>query len=253
MANHVLAFDLDGTMLVHVGDVLFDKPQSLREGCILDRAVVERVRALIADGHEVHVVTARGPKVAAVTRDQVARIHPGLVRRLHMQDTWVDYDTARRRKAKKLKQIEAEAYVGDHLMDEMAAEDAGIPFLNVEAYRRGASLLALLGEPASDVQRFGYSDLVGDRRGQDPHVLQVVPGDGVAGAVRSPEQAGLAPLRGEAAVAGQEPPLPVKGLVGKHEAVGKAGAFGHGPSNPGRVVSPTRRGSGSAAKARGAL
>jgi len=74
MARHVLAFDLDGTLVKHVGDVLFDNSASLAQGCIVDRAAKKRVVELLDQGHEVHVVTARSRKVRLVTKAQVASV-----------------------------------------------------------------------------------------------------------------------------------------------------------------------------------
>lgn len=198
--GHVLAFDLDGTLVVHAGDLKFDDVNSLREGCIPDRQAQDRVRGLIAAGHEVHVVTGRGRIVRDVTFAQVEAIHPHIW--VHHQDRFSDLNAMRQWKASRLRGIGAAAYVGDHIMDELAAEDAGIPFMHIDEFRAGAQLLDLPG-------------------GQDLAVQQVVPGNGVASAVRRPEERRLLKGASPRAAARKVQPRAVAGVVHQDKAVVK--------------------------------
>jgi hypothetical protein len=144
MVHHVLAFDLDGTLVQHVGEPDFNDPSSLQELCIRDREVQKRVLQLVQDGHDVHVVTARGRKVRDVTLRQVHAIHPDI--EVHHMERFLGFVAMRDWKAKKLRDLGAECYVGDHMVDELAAGDAGIPFMHVDQYRLGGDLMALVGD-----------------------------------------------------------------------------------------------------------
>lgn len=246
MTHHVFAFDWDGTLVQHVGDVVFDDPASLREGCIRDRAAQRRVLQLVQDGHAVHVVTARGRKVRDITLEQVRDLHPDIT--VHHQEKWTGYTGMRDWKAKVLRQVGAQAYVGDHIMDEMAAELAGVPFMHADAYRAGGDLLALAdGGHGGAVAVPAQGKLLRANGGKHPAVKAVVPGDRVAGPGLAPEERRLAKRGGPRAPAGQETPGAVKPLVGKHEPVDKPI---HGAVKRLGALSP--RAKGSAAKAQGA-
>lgn len=141
-----LAFDIDGTLLDHVGEVNYSDPRSVKAGCIQDRRAAHRVRYLIEQGHELHVISGRGKILRRVTLDQMRQIHPDLAKpsRVHLQDHFTDYGAMRYWKRDVLRNVEAELYVGDHPIDELAAEDAGVPFLHADPFRSGAALPGVL-------------------------------------------------------------------------------------------------------------
>lgn len=218
VAHSTLAFDWDGTCVQHVGDVVFDDPASVQESCIRDREVQKRVLQLLADGHDVHVVTGRSRKVRAVTLAQVRDLSPEI--KVHHQERFTGFIALREWKAAKLREIGAQAYVGDHMVDELAAGDAGIPFMHVDEYRKGGDLLALIDQPSgvdSDLDAVEQELRAHGR--QNANVQVVVPRNTVARALARPEEHRVAKRRGPAAAVREDTPRAVKRLVGKHKAV----------------------------------
>jgi phosphoglycolate phosphatase-like HAD superfamily hydrolase len=149
MVRHVLAFDLDLTLVDHLGDINLSSSVSVKAGCIPHRRACDRVRRLVEAGHEVHVISGRGQVLRNVTRRQLTEwVHEDLsdAGRLHLQAYFTDYAAMRTWKAQVLRTIGAEIYVGDQEADSLAADDAGIPFLHADRFRAGDDLLVLVGE-----------------------------------------------------------------------------------------------------------
>lgn len=127
------AFDIDGTLIQHREKPDYLSSESLRQG-VPDMATCAKARTMIELGVEVHFITGRSKAVRDVTLEQLrSYVHPDIpATRLHMQDSWTNYETMADWKAKVLGSVGAEWYVGDHEADRKAAHLLGIGFLFVQ-------------------------------------------------------------------------------------------------------------------------
>lgn len=131
------AFDIDGTLVHHPGkpDYLSPASLSLAKPCAHTCA---RVRTLIELGLDVHFITGRTKEVSETTLAQLrAYVHPAIhATRLHSQEKFIGYKEMSAWKAKVLKQVGAQWFVGDHIADEEAAFLAEVPFQYATAYEQ---------------------------------------------------------------------------------------------------------------------
>lgn len=134
------AFDIDGTVIHHPGRPDYLSPVSLAEA-EPDLEACSRVRAIILAGNPVHFITGRTHKVRAITLNQLrAYIHPHIAENhLTTQETFLGYAQMAEYKAKALKDCGAFGYVGDHVADQEAAKQAGVPFLYAHEFRAGVA------------------------------------------------------------------------------------------------------------------
>lgn len=131
----IVLFDLDGTICDTPAGVDYDDPASLLALCKPRPRVLERMHDLVAMGHQLGVVTARGPHVADISKAQLnAWLGPlaklFIVRhRPRLLFDWGHYVADKQRSIHELAAGQDAVYVGDRAEDKAAALRAGARFL----------------------------------------------------------------------------------------------------------------------------
>lgn len=130
------AVDIDGTLMEHDAKPDYLDPLSL-EKAKAHWPTCLRIRTLIEAGFDVHFITGRESAVRDVTLRQIRTfVHPSIrASRLHMNGVWAGYEALAAWKAKRLLEVHAEWFVGDHEADRSAASIAGVPFQFAQAYQ----------------------------------------------------------------------------------------------------------------------
>lgn len=126
----IIVFDLDGTLCDTPEGTDYDDVADLLAKCRPRAAVLERVRELARLGHDLAVVTARGPHVAAATKQQLHQWLAGVelvVRhRPRLDFGWQHYVSD---KEAQYRQLGAHITVGDRAEDKAAGLRAGCRFV----------------------------------------------------------------------------------------------------------------------------
>lgn len=140
----VAVFDIDGTLLDSVGDHGYAEAAAVLAGTVPNPVACCRVKGLIQDGWEIYYLTGRGRHLVEATLQQLRRHVDAGVDEAHVihQESWRGYSEMQRYKAEHLNRLQPAWYCGDQRTDELAALDAGIPFIHAEAWRRGESIQA---------------------------------------------------------------------------------------------------------------
>lgn len=129
----IILFDWDGTLCETPPGIDYDDEPSLLARCSPRIRGLEHVRAAAAAGHQVGVVTARGPHVANATRAQLQAWLPDIVQSLvgvhHRPRLVFDLRHYVADKEASIRQLGGQVYVGDRDEDRAAALRAGARFL----------------------------------------------------------------------------------------------------------------------------
>lgn len=129
----IVGLDWDGTCSHTPHGIDMDDAQALLAHCRPNQAVLDRCVELSLGGHELVVITARGPHVAHATAAQVDEwIHEagGQVRHIrHRPRLLFDMSHYVPDKEASLRELGVEIYIGDRREDRAAALRAGARFL----------------------------------------------------------------------------------------------------------------------------
>ena len=124
-------FDVDGT-LCHTRKVDFDDPQGLLSACTPRPAALQELLAAHRLGHDVGILTYRGPHVAETTRAQLRSWLGAVAEDLvveHRPSLAFDWSHYIPDKEAVLRRHGVDVYVGDRSEDRAAALHAGAAFI----------------------------------------------------------------------------------------------------------------------------
>lgn len=128
----MVVLDWDGTVCDTPEDVDHDDASDLLARCQPRPAVVQRIREILGLGHDVAVVTGRGPHVAHATRAQADAWLQDLSPRLqlvHRPRLVFDWRHYVQDKERSIRDLRGDVYIGDRPEDRAAALRAGARFL----------------------------------------------------------------------------------------------------------------------------
>lgn len=144
----VAGFDIDGTLCRTAPGTDYEDPASILASCTPIAAAVRALQSAAADGHDIVLVTARGPLAREVTIQQAHDWLGAAAARVKVatRPTLIfDFSRMAAEKEVALRRLGVDVYVGDRPEDQEAALRAGARFVH-----------------ADRVHAFGYAALRGE-------------------------------------------------------------------------------------------
>jgi phosphoglycolate phosphatase-like HAD superfamily hydrolase len=132
----IYAFDLDNTLFRFLAEPDYENPKSLFQVTKPHAERCRMVRDLMLEGHAVFFITGRRETTRQVTRGQLQRWIHRTVKdgQLKMQECWTGYDAMSAWKARQLRRVKADVFIGDHQADADAAAKALVPFVHCDSW-----------------------------------------------------------------------------------------------------------------------